>query len=125
MRINTCLLFVGKTRAWLSMKKCRKPLMADVYRDGGSYGFVYKADKGKIYELHLPVVRESPCDCKRYYEPLVFQDNCNSGNVVEHPTWEEAKDFVSRIKFDDDRFSELKWIIENGGCTEKYLTRLC
>ena len=89
--------------------------MADIYRDGGSYGFVFKSDDGKTYELHLPVVHQSPDDCKRYFEPLLFRDNCNSGKVIEHPTWDEAKKFISEVEFKDKRFNELKWIIENGG----------
>lgn len=89
--------------------------MADIYRDGGSYGFVFRSDDGKTYEFHLKVVHQSPADCRRYFEPLVFLDNCNSGEVVEHPTWDEAKDFISKIKFKNERFNELSWIVQNRG----------
>ncbi|HED35098.1 MAG TPA: hypothetical protein ENJ08_12945 [Gammaproteobacteria bacterium] len=96
--------------------KCTAPIFADVYRDGGSYGFGFGANDGKIYELHLRVVLDSPADCKRYYEPIIFKESCNSKEVIAHPTWKEAEQLIEKIKYDNTRFKELKWIIKNGGC---------
>jgi len=100
--------------------KCTAPMFADVYRDGGSYGFGFGANDGKIYELHIEIVLDSPADCRRYYEPLIFRDNCNSNDVVDHPTWKEASELIKNVKFNNERFDELKWIIDNGGwCVPK------
>lgn len=100
----------------------KKPLYADIIRDGGSYVFGFLASNGKSYELFIKVVIDSPSDCKRYYEPLVFLGDCNSKNAVAHPTWDEASVFLSNISFDNGRFNELKWIIENGGWNKPRIT---
>jgi hypothetical protein len=94
---------------------CKKPLYADIIRDGGSYCFRYKDNNGKTYELFIKVVLGSPADCTRYYEPLVYLGDCNSKNVACHPTWEQAKEFMAGVKFADERFEEMKWIVDNGG----------
>jgi hypothetical protein len=95
--------------------QCKTPGYADINRDGGSYSFGYKAKNGKHYELFLQVVLDSPADCKRYYGPLVFLGDSNTGKVVCHPTWDEVKVFLEGIKYKDTRFEELKWIVSNGG----------
>ena len=101
--------------------KCTAPRFADIYRDGGSYGFWFGANDGKIYELHIKVVIDSPADCKRYYEPLILRNNCHSEDVVvSQPTWKEASDLIKHVNFKNERFKELKWIIDNGGwCVPK------
>lgn len=99
----------------LKSLQCKTPEYADINRDGGSYSFGYKAKNGKRYEFFLKVVLDSPSDCKRYYEPLVFLGDCNSGNVACHPTWEQAKEFLKNISFKNERFEELKWVVNNGG----------
>ncbi len=100
--------------------KCTAPRFADIYRDGGSYGFGFGANDGKIYELHIKIVVDSPADCRRYYEPLLFRENCNSKDVAAHPTWHEASALIRDVKFKNERFQELKWIIDNGGwCVPK------
>ena len=95
--------------------KCSSPLFADIYRDGGSYGFGFYADDGNVYELHIRVVSDSPDDCKRYYEPIIFRDNSNSEKIVSHLTWKEASKFMKDVKFENQRYQQLKRIINDGG----------
>lgn len=91
------------------------PTFADIYRDGASYGLGFKSCDGEKYELHLKVVADSPPDCKRYYEPLIFRGRCRSQDVLAHPSWQETSEFLKDINFENERFVELKWIVENKG----------
>ena len=91
------------------------PKFAYMYRDGGSYGFGFIANDGETYELHIKVVADSPFDCKRYFEPLIFRGSQNSNDVVAHPTWHETSKFLKNIDFENECFAELRQIVDSGG----------
>lgn len=83
---------------------------AEYYRDGGSYSFCFIGEDGKPYEFISQVVLLDS-GAKRYKAPVIFWDNYNSGKVVKALDWQEAKDFIDKLVFDNDIFQEFKALI--------------
>lgn len=87
---------------------------ADVYRDGGSYGFFFHAYNGSRYEFFIQRDLDGATG-NDYYEPQMFLEGVNSNNVVFSFSWKEALKFVQDLEYENERFTELKRIVENGG----------
>jgi hypothetical protein len=88
---------------------------ADIYRDGGSYGFCFDADDGHWYEFFI---QTSAFDEERpgtHRPPVIYLEGSNSGNVVQNLSWDEAKVFIKHLSCSNKRFSELAFIVANEG----------
>jgi hypothetical protein len=89
---------------------------ADIYRDGGSYGFCFDSDDGNWYEFFIRTKafeKEKAGD--DYYRPVIYFEGCNSKKIVKEFTWTEAKEYVASLNFDNGRFRELVRIVNNEG----------
>lgn len=89
--------------------------MVDIYRDGGSYGMVFEANDGQVYELFLETLAFEPGSLESHRAPVLYLGGCNSGNIVVRMSWEEAEAFVAPLRFDDERFQELIAIVMRHG----------
>lgn len=83
---------------------------ADIYRDGGSRCFCYYSDDGKWYEFHVRI-KCSVDGKEQYHPPVLYLGSANDHEVIHEFTWEEAHDFISDLKFDNRRFSELNEVV--------------
>ena len=79
---------------------------ADIYRDGGSRCFCFHSDDDNWYEFHLPVERCNG-DIVGYSEPVLYLNSVNDQNVIQQFSWDQAREFVSGLHFDNERFREL------------------
>ncbi len=96
--------------------KVERIFNADIYRDGGSYGFCFDSDDGHWYEFFIRIHYWSdPNEPRSYDPPVIYFEGCNKRQVAERMTWEEAKAFLEPLHFDDDRFQELVEIVRNEG----------
>lgn len=87
---------------------------ADVYRDGGSYGFWFDADDSNWYELFIKVRKlEGEKEATKDYDPpVIYLEGCNSGNIVKKLSWQEANEFILPLSYENERFRGLVEIIE-------------
>jgi hypothetical protein len=88
---------------------------ADVYRDGGSYGFCFDSDDGRWYEFFLKTKAFEQPSSESHYPPVIYLEGCNSGQVTQSLTWQEAKSVVAPLRYDNARFAELVEIVMNEG----------
>lgn len=101
---------------YIRLMKVAKIWAADVYRDGGSYGFCFDSDDGNWYELFLGTrAFEIPTPQESHFPPVIFLESVNDKKPVRHLSWEEAMDFVAPLRFSNERFKELVSIIERSG----------
>ena len=97
-----------------AMMNVKKIWEADICRDGGSYGFSFDSDDGRRYEFFL-LTRAFDGVSTSHHPPVIYLEDVNSGQIVQRLTWQEAKQFVAPLKYDDARFAELLKIIETEG----------
>lgn len=95
--------------------KVKSILYADIFRDGGSYGFGFDSDDGNQYEFFLQTTVFSAAQDTTHHAPVIYLDDCNSGRVVRSLSWEEAKKIVESLHYSDQRFDELVNIVANEG----------
>ncbi|MEZ5429155.1 MAG: hypothetical protein R2747_23110 [Pyrinomonadaceae bacterium] len=96
--------------------KVEKIWEADVYRDGGSYGFCFDSDDGNWYEFFIQTKAfEQSASDDDYYPPVIYLEGCNSKKVVKEFSWREAQKYVASLKYDNQRFRELVEIVNNNG----------
>lgn len=88
---------------------------ADIYRDGGSYGFGFDADDGLQYEFFLKTTFSGPPSAATHLPPVLHLTDCNDGDAIQQMSWEEAQAFVAPLEFDDPRFRELVAIVMRRG----------
>ncbi|AYM76651.1 hypothetical protein D9M09_13235 [Janthinobacterium agaricidamnosum] len=88
---------------------------ADIYRDGGSYGFCFDADDGHWYELFMQTTAFDDDKSATHRPPVIYFEGCNSGHVVQNLSWDEAKVFIKHLSYNNHRFSELALIVANEG----------
>ena len=88
---------------------------ADIYRDGGSYGFCFDSDDGHWYEFFLQTSAFSEQPATTHLPPVIFFEGCNSGQVVQSFSWSEAQDFIAILNYENVRFKELRDIVANHG----------
>ncbi len=90
------------------------------YQNCGSYGLLFSAYDGKSYELLVETKSSQGSSVTKYNPPVIFFDDCNSSIVVKKLGWEEAKDFIARLKYDksshDNYFHEMVNVINGEGC---------
>jgi hypothetical protein len=98
----------------------RKILYADIFRDGGSYGFGFEAADGRRYEFFLQTTAFSAERTTTHQAPVIYREDRNSGDIVQSLSWEEAKEFVAPLRYSDRRFDDLVKIVANEG---KKITR--
>lgn len=87
---------------------------ADIYRDGGSYGFCFDSDDGHWYEFFLQIKAFEKSN-DSHYPPVIYLEGCNSNKVVKKLNWAEAKEFIAPLKYENTRFEELVNIVKNEG----------
>jgi len=87
---------------------------ADIYRDGGSYGFCFHSDNGSWYEFFIQrdLRRVSGND---YLPPKIYLEGCNSKNVISELSWEQGQEFIRQLNYNNDRFAELVAIVNANG----------
>ncbi|MET3134671.1 hypothetical protein AAKU55_004973 [Oxalobacteraceae bacterium GrIS 1.11] len=90
-------------------------LYADIFRDGGSYGFGFVADDGHQYEFSLKTTAFSAKQDTTHQTPVIYYEDCNSGRVVRSLLWGEAKKFIAPLRCSGQRFNELVKIVANEG----------
>lgn len=88
---------------------------ADIYRDGGSYGFCFDAADGHWYEFFIQTTAFDEDRSGTHRPPVIYLDGCNSGHVVQNLSWDEAKVFIKRLSYNNVRFSELASIVSHEG----------
>jgi hypothetical protein len=88
---------------------------ADIYRDGGSYGFCFDSDDGCWYEFFLKTKAFERPSSESHHPPVIYLEGCNSGKVVQSLSWQEARSFVAPLKYNNARFAELVEIVMNEG----------
>jgi len=88
---------------------------ADMYRDGGSYGFCFYTDDGQWYEFFLRTAAFDEGLVTSHQAPVIYLEGCNSGRLVQHLSWGEAQDFMQHLSYDNERFTELVQIVANEG----------
>ena len=76
---------------------------ADIYRDGGSYGFTFDSDDGNWYVFFVQYDLET----RSYQPPAIYLEGPNNDKIVREFTWEEARDFVAPLRFENHRFARL------------------
>ena len=65
---------------------------ADMYRDGGPYGFLFSSDNGYRYEFFLQTrFLEQPRSQESHHPPVICLGSRNDDKPVQQLTWEEAK----------------------------------
>ena len=82
---------------------------ADIYRYGGSRCFCFHSDDGNWYEFHVPIA------WGYYKEPSLYLESVNNRTAVHKFTWDEAIEFVSKLEFDNERFTQLVEVVANRG----------
>lgn len=89
---------------------------ADVYRDGGSYGFCFDSDDGRWYEFFLQTraFDQSPSP-ESHFPPVIYLESVNDKKPVQRLTWEEAKAFVAPLQYENQRFHEMVAIVIREG----------
>ena len=95
----------------------KKILGADIYRDGGSYGFWFDSDDGHWYEFFLMTRRWEPSALESHRPPVIYLEGVNSRKVVSQLSWDEAKSFVAPLCYENERFAELVHIVMTEGRT--------
>ncbi len=98
--------------------KVQKVWAADIYRDGGSYGFCFDSDDGHWYEFFLQTTAfEESSESHR--TPVIYLEGVNDKKAVRELTWQEAKVFVAPLRCGDEcdekRFQELLDIVMREG----------
>jgi len=88
---------------------------ADIYRDGGSYGFCFDSDDGHWYEFFLEIKPGWDTGLREWYPPKLYFEGCNSKKIVKEFSWGEAKSFVAELSFDHTRFHELLDLVNSEG----------
>jgi len=88
---------------------------ADLYRDGGSYGFGFDADDGRRYEFFLKTTAFGPPSAQSHEPPVLNLQDCNDGDEILRMSWDEAQAFVAPLVFDNPRFEELVAIVMRRG----------
>ena len=89
---------------------------ADVYRDGGSYGFYFDSDDGHWYEFFIQTrAFEDPPSEESHYPPVIFLGSVNDKKPVRLFTWEEAKAFIAPLHYEEQRFDEIVAIVMQEG----------
>lgn len=89
--------------------------MADVYRDGGSYGFCFDSDDGNWYEFFLQTRAFEASATESHHPPVIYLEDVNSKNAVRSLSWEEAQAFVAPLHYESKRFDELVGIVVGAG----------
>jgi hypothetical protein len=87
---------------------------ADVCRDGGSYSLCFDADDGRWYEFFLQT-RAFEGDGPSHLPPVIYLEGVNGGHEVQRLTWDQARQFLGPLRFDNARFAELIEIVQRGG----------
>ena len=87
---------------------------ADIYRDGGSYGFCFYSNNGSWYEFFIQRDLRGVSGVD-YFPPQIYLEGCNSKNVITQLSWTQGKEFIKPLKYDNDRFAELTEIVNNNG----------
>lgn len=103
---------------------------AMIYRDGGSLEFRFTAEDNKDYCILIEVVSDSPNDCKRYHQPMLFKGSfsINSNkpeDFICYLTWQQLSTLIDTIKVDTGQnykqhsdsfyFNLIKNISDNNG----------
>ena len=88
---------------------------ADVYRDGGSYGFWFDSDDGSWYEFFIKTRKFEKDPDNDYYPPVIYLEGSNSKNIVQKLSWSEAQEFIKPLAYDNERFKELIKVVNNNG----------
>lgn len=78
---------------------------AMIYRDGGSLELRFTAEDNKGYCIFIEVVSDSPNDCKRYHQPILFRDSFNINDVkpedfICNLSWQQLRALINTIKLD-------------------------
>lgn len=89
--------------------------MADVYRDGGSYGFCFDSDDGNWYEFFLQTRAFEASAAESHHPPVIYLEDVNSKNAVKSLSWDEAQSFVAPLHYESKRFAELVSIVVGAG----------
>ena len=88
----------------------------EYYRDGGSYGFNFDSDDGNEYEFYMQVeYSKDESAVIGYKTPVLYYQETTKLELVKEFSWDQAKEYVSSLKYDDERFYELVEIINNRG----------
>ncbi|WP_283132580.1 hypothetical protein [Enterovibrio norvegicus] len=87
---------------------------ADVCRDGGSYSLSFESSDSEWYEFFVQV---KGVESNEYFEPVIYKNGFDSGELVEQLNWSNAGKFLASLKYDNARFYELVTLVENRGST--------
>jgi hypothetical protein len=49
------------------------------------------------YELLLQVIYADREPTRNYEPPVIYLENCNSGIIIEHLSWQNAKEFIAPL----------------------------
>lgn len=89
---------------------------ADIYRDGGSYGFCFDSDDGRWYEFFLQTrAFEEPPAPESHLPPVIYLESVNDRRPIQQLNWDEANAFVEPLHFEEPRFQELVEIVRRKG----------
>ena len=91
-----------------------KIFSVDICRDGGSYSLSFESNDKEWYEFFVQV---KGIESNEYHEPSLYKRGVNDGELIQTLTWASAKLFLSSLKYDSSRFTELKRLIESNGIT--------
>ncbi|MEH6451317.1 MAG: hypothetical protein V7765_21830 [Oleispira sp.] len=91
-----------------------KIFSVDICRDGGSYSLSFESNDKEWYEFFVQV---KGVESNEYHEPSLYKRGVNDGELIQTLTWVSAKSFLSSLKYDSSRFTELKRLIESNGIT--------
>ena len=88
---------------------------ADIYRDGGSYGFWFDSDDGNSYEFFIKSRRLEKDPDTDYYTPVIYLKGCDGKSIVKSLSWLEAQEFIKPLSYDAARFRELVKVVNGNG----------
>ena len=91
-----------------------KIFSVDICRDGGSYSLSFESNDKEWYEFFVQV---KGIKSNQYHEPSLYKRGVNDGELIQTLTWASAKSFLSSLKYDSSRFTELKRLVESNGIT--------
>jgi hypothetical protein len=88
---------------------------ADICRDGGSYSFCFYSDDSQWYEFFLRTRAFENAAPASHFPPVIYLGSANDDKVVDRLSWDDGRNFLDGVEYDNERFRELVAIVKAEG----------
>lgn len=99
----------------VDLPSVKKIWSADIYRDGGSYGFSFDSDDGRWYEFFLKNRAFETGAGASHHAPAIYLKGSNDDRLICSLSWAEGKAFIADLVYDNRRFRELRAVVASEG----------